>query len=118
MSRQVVQGSTVRTVNEPVGSYLARSGTSFGGNQGFQNNRRRLPQRRKLQQRQTPAQPAIAAAARPPARAWQPHTAVSSGGISQGGSGASQESSAERSFHSGSSAPSGGGSAPSSGAHR
>jgi hypothetical protein len=38
MSRQVVQGSSIRTVSEPVGSYLARSGVAFGGPQGFQND--------------------------------------------------------------------------------
>ena len=36
MSRQVVQGSNIRTVTESVGSYLARSGVDFGGREGFQ----------------------------------------------------------------------------------
>ena len=37
MSRQVIQGNNVRTVTEPVGSYLARSGgADFGGRQSFQ----------------------------------------------------------------------------------
>jgi hypothetical protein len=35
MSHQVEQGSNVRTVSEPVGSFLARSGGSFGGRDAF-----------------------------------------------------------------------------------
>ncbi len=36
MTRQVAQGSSIRTVTEPVGSYLARTGVDFGGHLGFQ----------------------------------------------------------------------------------
>ena len=43
MSRQVVQGSNLRTISEPVGSFLARSGTSFGGNNGYQGRADGLP---------------------------------------------------------------------------
>ncbi len=36
MSHDVVEGRNIRTVSEPVGSYLARSGAGFGGPVGFQ----------------------------------------------------------------------------------
>ena len=36
MSHEVVQGGNIRTVNEPVGSYIERSGGTFGGRAGFQ----------------------------------------------------------------------------------
>jgi hypothetical protein len=36
MSHEVIQGGNVKTVNEPVGSYIARSGGTFGGRAGFQ----------------------------------------------------------------------------------
>jgi hypothetical protein len=37
ISRQIEHGSNVRTVSEPVGSFLARSGGSFGGRAAFQD---------------------------------------------------------------------------------
>ena len=132
MSRQVIQGSNIRTVNEPVGSYLARTGVAFGGHQGFENEPGGARNGGGFNggnagstgfrggglagggPRGEPGGGYSAAGASRGSGGGNPGSGGNSGGYqgggSQGGAGASRGG--------GGGAPSGGGSAPSSGAHR
>jgi hypothetical protein len=132
MSRRVVQGSNIRTVNEPVGSYLARSGVAFGGRQGFPSDSGGYRNSGGVSGANSGstgfhggglAGGTARGGDSGPYSASRGSTGASNSGSNQGG-GTSQSSagpsqgSSGGSFHGGGSAPSSGGSAPSTGAHR
>lgn len=116
ISHQVVEGGSIRTVNEPVGSYLARSGAPFGGHEGFESNRGAYSNGGSAAGAYSASRSSGYSASRgggnfggnQAGNASQSSAGASRGGGSFGG-GASEG---------GGSAPSGGGSAPSSGGHR